>query len=550
MKKLAYAAAIAAAASSVCANEIEDFRNSWTYRALTHQRTLDLGEPLGRANFPYTHNSYNSSAYANLGSYWDPNHIYSLVDQLDMGIRALELDVHYTYGDLKLCHGANDHTGCSAFDRRFEDGLKEVATWLRQDGNRGEVLIIYLEEHVDGRYDDAVAALNRQMGDLIYKPGSCATLPMNISKADILNSGRQVLLIGGNCGSDAWAQTVYNYGFPTDNDHFHPYPECRTDKYDLNFVQNNLVRIFEDSTRLSDVFGDPPQPITPELMAQAARCSLGVVGLDQLKAFDERMTAAVWSWDQNEPNNANNNEHCAEQWGNGRFNDAACTNARPFACYSKTHDAWAVTQSNAIWEQGEFFCQQEFGGDYRFATPKNGYQNQLLQNAKAEQGYANVWLNYSDLAQEGVWAPGDQPAVTLPGDDGAVVWRKLRNDKGKCLDLEGRETHNGVEIHQWSCHGADSQLWWKDQYGMIHAKSAPDKCIDVSGADTEKGARIVLWNCHGGPNQVWLQGPSNSFRISNATNMALDIKDPFWGDGQRAHLWEYHGGKSQRWSWD
>lgn len=218
--------------------------------------------------------------------------------------------------------------------------------------------------------------------------------------------------------------------------------------------------------------------------------------------------------------------------------------------YSPSAQQWQVTQTSGSWDQGETLCQQAFGGDYGFDVPNNGYDNRLLRNAKEALGFSSVWVNYSDLNDEDHWRPAGYPDITPPGGSGEVQWRKLRNDKGKCLDLEGRETANGTEIHQWSCHGADSQLWWQDPDGRIHNKSAPDKCIDAAGAGTSEGTRIVLWSCHDGPNQVWQRGASNSYRISNASHMALDIKDPFWGDGMRAHLWTYHGGKSKRWSWD
>lgn len=536
------------------AASVEDFRQSWAFKALGYQRLLDLGEPLGRTSFQYTHNSYNSKAYANLGSYFDPNHTLSLVDQLDSGIRAIELDVHYTYGtsgkDLLLCHGTNDHIGCSIFDRRFEDGIKEVATWVRQSVNRQEVLLIYIEEHTDAQYDRLVDVLDAHMGDLIYKPGTCRTLPMSASRADILNAGKQVIIMGGNCGNGRWAATAFNYEFPTGNDTFEPYPACRTQNQSQAFMQSNLVRLYEDTTSLSATFGTPPQAITPALMAQAMQCNLGIVGLDKLVPFDARLEQAVWSWNAGEPNNYNGAEHCAEQWSNGRFNDNACGQARPFACQNASTREWRITPIAADWTQGAVQCAQAFGSGFRFAVPKNGFDNQQLKNAKDALSIASVWMNYSDLAKEGEWLSGDHPVITGPAPTNPVVWRKLRNDKGKCLDLEGRNTANGTEIHQWSCHGADSQLWWQDDLGMIHNKMAPNKCVDVAGAGTSNGSRIHLWDCHGGDNQLWLRGASNSFRISNALNKAMDIKDPFWGDGQRAHLWDYHGGKSQRWSWD
>ncbi len=541
--------------AQVAASPLDEYRNSWEQQALKLQRNLDLGEPLGRNNIQKTHNSYNSSAYASLGSYHDPNQQYSLVDQLDMGIRALELDVHYTTAssfskELLLCHGQASHIGCSSFDRPFEDGLKEIATWLRQSANRQEVIILYLQEHVDGQYDRAVEQLNRQMGDLIYKPQGCQTLPMNISRADILNAGKQVLLVGGNCGNANWANTVFNYGYPTGNGSFQPYPACRTGGHDRQFVLNNIVRIFEDSTMLSNIFSNPPPAITPELMAQAMQCSLGVVGLDQVVPFDPRLRAAIWSWNAGEPNNWNGIEHCAEQSANGRFNDLDCGSQRPFACLNEQTREWRVTQGSGNWQVGETTCEAEFGPGFQFSVPKNGYMNQLLVEAKAARGVDSAWLHYTDQGHEGDWRPVGQPQINPPTNGNPVVWRKLRNDQGKCLDLEGRKTADGTEIHQWRCHGADSQLWWQDEYGLIHNKSAPDKCVDVANAGTGKGARITLWSCHGGANQVWLRSVSNSFRISNAPGMALDIKDPLWGDGRRAHLWEFHGGKSQRWSWD
>ena len=530
---------------------VDDFKNSWEYRALELQQRIDMGEPLGKATFLTTHNSYNSDAYSNLGSYYDPNQKYSLVDQLDMGIRSLELDVHNYNGDLLLCHGQSSHTGCSTFDRRFEDGIKEVSTWLKQEKNRQQVTILYIEEHVDGRYNDLMGQIDAHMGELIYKPSSCQSLPMNISKADVLNAGKQVLIIGGNCGSTAWGQYAFNGTYPTDNGTINSYPTCTTSKYSTNYLINNLVRVYEDSTSLSDWFGSPPPAITPERMKLAVDCGMGVVGLDQLDINDSRLRAAVWSWGQDEPNDWGGNEDCATSRADGRFNDLNCGSVRQYACYSVSANQWGITSGSGTWSGGDNVCEQEFGSSYRYDVPKNGYQNRRLMDQKAAEGITgDVWLNYSDTANEGDWIPGDFPQITLPDTTQPIVYKKLRNDKGKCLDLEGRSTSNGTEIHQWSCHGADSQLWYQDETGRIHSKADSSKCVDVSGAGTGNGSRVVLWSCHGGDNQRWIRGSSNSFRPAHATNKALDIKDPFWGNGQRAHLWGFHGGKSQRWSWD
>lgn len=543
-------ASLAAQASS----QVDSYQQTWEHKALSYQRTLDLGSPLGQASFLHSHNAYNSKHYQNAGSYWDPNHELSLGEQLDLGMRGIELDVHYTLGnafkkELLLCHGQGNHLGCSPFDRRFKDGIAEISSWLRQERNRGEVVILYIEDHMDGQYDRALAELNAQLGDLIYQPGSCQSLPMQLTRADVLNAHKQVLIMGGNCSHAGWAATVYNYGYPTDNDTFQAYPACRTAKYDTAYIQNNIVRIYEDRTSLSASFGSPPPAIDARRMADLTQCGIGMIGLDMLKPYDSRLAAHIWSWAVNEPNDWGGNEDCAQQRADGRFNDVSCLAQAPFACRAD-NGGWKITASAGVWSQGEAVCKAEFGAQYRFAVPKNGYQNTQLMQSKYNQGYEGVvWLAYSDTAREGHWQPNDQPVIK-PMPKPEPVYRKLKNGKGYCLDLEGRRTSNGTEIHQWSCHGADSQQWYQDDQGRLRSKMAPDKCVDVSGSGTGKGTRVVLWSCHDGANQRWTRGSNNSFRPAHAQGMALDIKDPFWGRGQRAHLWNYHGGSSQQWVWE
>lgn len=534
--------------------QVDSYRQSWEYRALSLQRLLDLGSPLASASFLHAHNAYNSKHYQNLGSYWDPNQQLSLAEQLDLGIRGIELDVHYSLGnafskELLLCHGQDNHTGCSPFDRRFKDGLAEIGTWLRQPANRQEVLLLYIEDHMDGQYDRALSELNAQIGDLVYRPGSCQSLPMNLTRATVLNAGKQVLIVGGNCSHGNWAASVYNYGYPTDNDSFQAYPACRTNNYNTAFIQSNLVRIYEDGTELSKLFGNPPPAITAQRMTELTRCGIGLIGLDHIQAFDSRLAAHIWSWGRDEPNNYAGTEHCAQQRADGRFNDIDCQRQAPFACRNTAGD-WRLTNSPGPWSQGKAMCQAEFGSDYRFAVPKNGYQNLQLMQHKLNIGReVEVWLAYSDLQQESQWLPDDHPSLNAAPTP-APSYRKLRNAKGYCLDVEGRNSANGTEIHQWSCHGADSQLWYQDAAGRLHSKLDPNKCADVSGAGTGKGTRVQLWSCHSGANQVWQRGSNNSLRPAHAPGMALDIKDPLWGPGQRAHLWNYHGGDSQQWLWD
>jgi hypothetical protein len=114
--------------------------DSWLQTALDLQNKLDYEVPLAQASFVMTHNSYNSKAYYSGFAYVDPNQNMSISEQLNAGTRSLEFDVHQYFSmhgwpwnwrkRLMLCHGQNNHMGCSSYDRHLESGFDEVRDWL------------------------------------------------------------------------------------------------------------------------------------------------------------------------------------------------------------------------------------------------------------------------------------------------------------------------------------------------------------------------------------------------------------------------------------
>jgi hypothetical protein len=128
---------------------------SWLNDALGLQRGLDDSHPLQDELWVHTHNSFNGDAYDPTLWGLDRNHIYSITDQLRMGARAIEIDLHYaisTSGDpfaVMVCHGNNDagldviHLGCGINDPLLPPYLAEVRAWM--DANPDEVIMLYLE---------------------------------------------------------------------------------------------------------------------------------------------------------------------------------------------------------------------------------------------------------------------------------------------------------------------------------------------------------------------------------------------------------------------
>ncbi|VVS94678.1 galactose-binding domain-containing protein [Desulfoluna spongiiphila] len=481
---------------AVYASDVSDYRGSWEYRALSHQSEIDRNAPFGKASFLTTHNSYNAGVYSQNGSYIDPNHKISLTDQLQIGIRALELDVHHTFSssgfwpwewkfsqELKLSH-ANGDTGTHPNDRFFTQGLQEIRNWLNV--NPDEVLIIYLEDHMEGHYDKAIGEMNGIIGDLVYKPGGCKRLPMDLSKADVLAAGKQILLIGGNCATTNWANYVFNGHFSSTEslENFVPCPTCTAGNKDVAYIQSHLVRIYEDSTTLSALFGDPGPPITADDAAQMAECGIGAIGLDQVVPFDSRLKAQIWSWGENEPNDAGG-EDCAEQRSDGRFNDLPCSTMRCVACQNPSNGDWFITDGAYTWAEARTACDTEFPGEALvFGVPVNGYENALLRDLKTGLGIDAVWINYSDRLNEGQWVanPYDNRALGKPTAQSST-YNGTAHAAHAARAVDGNPNGNwaaGSVTHT----NSDPNAWWQVDLGAqtdisrIELANRTDCCAD------------------------------------------------------------------------
>ena len=543
------------------AGAVEDFRASWAYRALMLQLTLDEEAPLSQATFLGTHNSYNSSAYATIYRYLDPNQKLSLTDQLRIGARALELDVHWYFkfdgfssgNNLLLCHGQDNHLGCSTGDRYFRDGLNEIANWIRQPENSKEVLLLYIEDHMDGRYDKAVGLLNQYLGERIYRPatGGCEGIPMNITKGDVLRAGKQVLVITDGCKNGTWNSWVYGGignslgGYPTVS--ASNIDTCDEGKYSRAFQDSHIIRYNEDRTNLSAVFGSPGPRIDAGLLSRILKCGGNLIGMDDLVTNDGRLGggSGIWSWGANEPNNYNN-EDCAESRPDGYFNDNNCSVSRRFACLNDNGD-WLITNESGSWDRGEAACSNATGGQYHFAAPVSSRQNEALKQAKSWAGADRVWINYDDREQEGTWrANGHAPADK-------VMFTEIRSfQNNKCFDDSSGRAANGANVHLWDCHNGQNQRWYLDANGLLHSAVNYQMCVTLPGGNTANGNSLKMAPCTGGADQQWEWGddflrlksnPSRAVATYNANNGsdiviwdALNKANHKWHDVQWVEL--------------
>lgn len=399
------------------------------HRALAQQYRLNMTLPLGQTQLPATHNSFN---YTNANvpptlSGMDPDQLYSLVDQLDLDMRFIELDLHW-YPSLGapggyqpiLCHGFDNHLGCT-FEGPASKGLQEIRGWL--DAHPDQVIVLYIENRLDDPVDDVTKSLpagaaviestlgNTSARDLLFRPSqvqpgsSCDTqpIPLGVTMAQILASGKQVLMYtNSGCGQNAaWDALGFNdsnvaeKGRPVTV----AYPDCYFSRAQY---ESSYTRFFDSST-LVDVLagGGNAQPMTSADIHEMMKCGANAPGPNFLDPQADQLAGFSWSWSYGQPVSSPT-QQCAVHSGDGRFQAEACGQFLNYACQAP--DGWHISSGAGQFAGGALGC----AGQGAFAVPRTGYENELLKTAKAQAGVDRVWLAYT-AGNDGNWSMGSTP---------------------------------------------------------------------------------------------------------------------------------------------
>ena len=381
---------------------VSEFEASATHETLLWQQRLsgDLG--MRDAPWPGTHNSFNSNAEMGAAlSAKDSNQQLMLVDQLRLGVRSLELDVHLWLGRPTVCHAQSRHEGCT-LERPLADVLAPVAAWLR--AHPDEVLLLYAEDHLDSEtgYDAGAAVLREQLGPLLYAPrgNGCTELPDALSRDDVLAAGAQVVVVS-DCGpGTGWNAAVHAWSEHRESrpQGFEGFPACGPDFTRAEY-DTRLIRYFEDSTFLtsgaSEIgYTSRDDGLTPATTLGMARCGVELFGFDQLVPGDGRLEALAWSWAAGVPDGGD----CAvSRASDGRWETASCLTVRPAACRGGD-GTWLVSRP-APASQAAATCER---AGATFAAPRTARENALLREAAGDR---TVLLGLS--RSSGDWAPLD-----------------------------------------------------------------------------------------------------------------------------------------------
>jgi hypothetical protein len=375
--------------------------SEWARQSLADQYELGSRLPLRDAPWVGTHNSFNSSDEMGASiSAQDSNQRITLVEQLDAGVRSLELDVHLfprvSGAEPVVCHAAELHIGCST-EKPLAEVLTQIRAWLRS--HRDQVLLLYLEDHLDNEagYDEAAAVVEEQLGDVLHRPpgagAACRPLPLDQTRAHVRRDGDQVIIVSG-CGEGrAWRGVAFDWSRVHEESRprgFQDFPGCGPD-FTRRDYDTKLIRYFEDSTRLTataSVGGaaERDDGITPDTAAALARCGVDLVGLDQVTRDDLRFERLVWSWAEDEPRRR---PGCAAQHA-GRWFALRCKRRLRVACRTRGGN-WRVPRRHVTFKRAARRCK---AAKMRWAVPRTGYETQRLRVAMERARAGRAWLRY------------------------------------------------------------------------------------------------------------------------------------------------------------
>ena len=300
------------------------------------------------APWVFTHNSYNSPAEMGLAlSPQDRNQKITVVDQLDEGVRSLELDVHLFLGRPVLCHSTGPHLGCTT-EKTFRQVLTQIRGWM--DRNPRQVLLLYLEGHLDDAagYDLGAADLDAVVGDLVYRPpgrgARCDPLPLELTRNQVRAAGKRLVLMG-DCGDGRAAGPRYVHDdrqrlTASTNAPVPRLPRLRPGLHAGPSTSRGRCA----TTRTPPAWAPPPAAghgrIAPPLVGRMTRCGVDLIGFDLLERGDARVAAQVWSWGAGEPARGRD---CAIQGAGGRWFARPCGERHRVACRDAT-GLWRIAR--------------------------------------------------------------------------------------------------------------------------------------------------------------------------------------------------------------
>lgn len=453
---------------------------------LALQHRIDQYEPMNRSQWLGTHNStiarVNTSSIqlANM-SFSDPNQTLSVTDQLNVGVRSIELDMLW-HDELQSCHLHAElppvlrdivKAASCAGNIEIKLALSDIQQWLIKHPN--DVVMIYIDENMKlaehlNEFDKILTTTFRTK--LLSKRDSTRWMSQHkitsvnrnafpsqwISKADLIQMKRQVFVVSKNqdlSPSKFIFTSVANQHnqslllpYDTDMEDFNrlitspQYNEDTAQQFKQIFKEDaqhrSIWRFNGDHAVVSYLASSDDQQNYNRYMSiinvrSAMAYPINMMSFDQLNGtcgvekdtIDPRLAVWLWSWQPGYPVTNNNRYAYIDPQTRHFKNDMSATKVPYLLCYdvSKTMP-WvsvenSIKTSNNIATEAQSACATVSA---KFATPVTSYQMMQVRRYLNQQAIdAAVLVNYHN---NGDWIANDKKALATdqkPRDTSATM---------------------------------------------------------------------------------------------------------------------------------
>lgn len=423
------------AAKSICSQVCE--RGSvavpeWLRSTLAYQRNLAIRSPFCLTQFPASHNSaitladgfgnrdqlFNRNLHPD--RWWSylktNNQVLSLTDQLNVGIRFVEIDTHFFLKQLRTGHcgtlgletvagffgalgkalgnyGTYDWgpellgcfpsiSGIEASEQPLTlNALSEIKDWL--DANPEEFLIVYLDTGSDikrtNKFGDIDTLLTDVFGELIVPLKELEDLAANKWQGKSINlfrkAGFRVLALTNTKTGVAYNMFDLCGGskdLPINFINDLPDGKRQLGGIDI-YSRNNWIRTWSDQLRYismaasGTITRDFPVFLDAESIPNYLRWNLNLIALDNVDVA--KIAAHVWSWADKEPSTTERGAYALMN-GDGRWVTSTTAKKEFRACWRSNVTTWDLVP----------FAEECPGGSI-YEPPMDPYQNYLLHQA-------------------------------------------------------------------------------------------------------------------------------------------------------------------------
>ncbi|EEY63994.1 uncharacterized protein PITG_02506 [Phytophthora infestans T30-4] len=381
--------------------------------------------------------------------------LFSLTDQLHMGVRFIELDVHWFDGDLHIAHCGgfksklldgmievfneiakllgtgiewdSETIGCkpslssipSKEQRPLKEALKELATWLHAPEHKDEFLMVFFDDETNLMKWKKVGKLLDYLKD--YFPEEEILRPIELAYdtkwptiEELLRVGKRVVFMSGvDYFSDGEEllfvkDTVCNWQEPPLP--LAPFPACRFNESKTNIgISDENFTIFRPETseieygflNADGQLGINKNLLNEESLPGVAQCGVNLPSPDNITP--KRMEATIWAVSKGQELNPKQCVALMRESKTWQSVECDTANLVPACVDVKNPRQWQLGSASVVEADAAIACASLASASMTYSVPASGYENgllhdQLVQNAASSIG--GVWLNAKAVVSE------------------------------------------------------------------------------------------------------------------------------------------------------